>query len=43
MVDREFGTGCVKITPAHDNNDFKAGVRHGLQQINIFTEEFRLL
>ena len=25
MVDREFGTGCVKITPAHDNNDFKAG------------------
>ena len=25
MVDREFGTGCVKITPAHDHNDFKAG------------------
>ena len=25
MVDREFGTGCVKITPAHDNNDFKVG------------------
>ena len=26
MVDREFGTGCVKITPAHDHNDFKAGL-----------------
>ncbi|CAE7205115.1 valS1 [Symbiodinium natans] len=39
MVDREFGTGCVKITPAHDNNDFKAGVRHKLQQINVFTED----
>ncbi|CAJ1449095.1 unnamed protein product [Effrenium voratum] len=39
MVDREFGTGCVKITPAHDHNDFKAGVRHGLKQINVFSEE----
>lgn len=39
MVDREFGTGCVKITPAHDHNDFKAGVRHNLKQINIFSEE----
>lgn len=42
MVDREFGTGCVKITPAHDNNDFKAGVRHKLQQINVFTEDGRI-
>mmetsp|Transcript_63371 Transcript_63371/g.136300 ORF Transcript_63371/g.136300 Transcript_63371/m.136300 type:complete len:1062 (+) Transcript_63371:169-3354(+) len=39
MVDREFGTGCVKITPAHDPNDFKAGQRHGLEQINIFNED----
>lgn len=39
MVDREFGTGCVKITPAHDPNDFKAGVRHKLEQINVFNED----
>eukprot|EP00928_Gymnodinium_smaydae_P082285 TRINITY_DN6565_c0_g2_i1.p1 TRINITY_DN6565_c0_g2~~TRINITY_DN6565_c0_g2_i1.p1 ORF type:complete len:1062 (+),score=285.13 TRINITY_DN6565_c0_g2_i1:63-3248(+) len=39
MVDREFGTGCVKITPAHDPNDFKAGVRHKLEQINVFSED----
>ena len=36
-VDREFGTGCVKITPAHDFNDYAMGQRHGLPQINIFT------
>jgi valyl-tRNA synthetase len=36
-VDREFGTGCVKITPAHDFNDYAVGQRHGLPQINIFT------
>ena len=35
-VDREFGTGCVKITPAHDFNDFKVGQQHGLESINIF-------
>ncbi|MBA2690006.1 MAG: valine--tRNA ligase, partial [Burkholderiales bacterium] len=35
-VDREFGTGCVKITPAHDFNDYAIGQRHGLPQINIF-------
>ncbi len=35
-VDVEFGTGCVKITPAHDFNDFKVGQRHGLANINIF-------
>ncbi|PLX83549.1 MAG: valine--tRNA ligase [Desulfuromonas sp.] len=37
-VDREFGTGVVKITPAHDFNDFEVGKRHGLEQINIFDE-----
>lgn len=36
-VDADFGSGCVKITPAHDFNDHEIGVRHGLQQINIFT------
>jgi len=35
-VDREFGTGAVKITPAHDPNDFELGARHGLALINIF-------
>jgi valyl-tRNA synthetase len=37
VVDREFGTGCVKITPAHDFNDFAIGQRHGLEPISIFT------
>ena len=37
MVDREFGTGCVKITPAHDFNDFAVGQRHALSPIPIFT------
>jgi len=36
-VDREFGTGFVKITPAHDFNDYAIGQRHGLTPINIFT------
>ncbi|HEX6549812.1 MAG TPA: valine--tRNA ligase, partial [Gammaproteobacteria bacterium] len=36
-VDREFGTGCVKITPAHDFNDYQIGQRHKLDLINIFT------
>ncbi len=34
-VDKEFGTGCVKITPAHDPNDFEIGIRHKLAQINV--------
>jgi valyl-tRNA synthetase len=38
-VDREFGTGCVKITPAHDFNDYEVGQRHGLAMINIFTDD----
>jgi valyl-tRNA synthetase len=37
FVDREFGTGCVKITPAHDFNDFAFGQRHGLAPIPILT------
>jgi valyl-tRNA synthetase len=41
-VDREFGTGCVKITPAHDFNDHAVGVRHGLAMINIFTLDARI-
>jgi valyl-tRNA synthetase len=36
-VDPEFGTGCVKITPAHDFNDYEMGMRHDLPLINIFT------
>jgi valyl-tRNA synthetase len=38
-VDREFGTGLVKITPAHDPNDFEVGKRHGLEQINILNPD----
>ncbi len=36
-VDPAFGSGCVKITPAHDFNDYEVGQRHGLAQINVFT------
>src|SRR5450432_4814182 len=36
-VDPAFGSGCVKITPAHDFNDYEVGQRHGLPQINVFT------
>ncbi len=36
-VDPAFGSGCVKITPAHDFNDYEVGLRHGLPMINIFT------
>ncbi len=38
-VDKDFGTGCVKITPAHDFNDYAIGQRHGLKPINIFTKQ----
>jgi valyl-tRNA synthetase len=41
-VDKEFGTGCVKITPAHDPNDFEIGLRHNLQQINVMTAEAKI-
>ncbi|WP_251198477.1 valine--tRNA ligase [Anaerotardibacter muris] len=38
VVDKEFGTGCVKVTPAHDPNDYAIGQRNDLEQINIFDE-----
>ncbi|MBR2737642.1 MAG: valine--tRNA ligase [Lachnospiraceae bacterium] len=38
-VDKEFGTGCVKITPAHDPNDFEVGKRHGLEEINVLNDD----
>jgi valyl-tRNA synthetase len=41
-VDREFGSGCVKITPAHDFNDYDVGKRHNLPLINIFDENAAL-
>ncbi len=41
-VEREFGTGIVKITPAHDPNDFLVGKRHGLEEINIMTDDARM-
>ena len=37
-VDSEFGTGCLKITPAHDINDYEIGVRHNLESIDIFND-----
>ena len=42
MVDPEFGTGCVKITPAHDFNDYQVGERHGLERINVLTPNARI-
>ncbi len=41
-VDKEFGTGCVKITPAHDFNDYDVGNRHNLELINIFNDNASL-
>ncbi len=41
-VDPEFGTGCLKITPAHDFNDYAVGERHGLECLNIFTPDAKL-
>ncbi|KAF9617189.1 hypothetical protein IFM89_035071 [Coptis chinensis] len=42
LVDKEFGTGAVKITPAHDPNDFEVGKRHNLEFINIFTDDGKI-
>jgi valyl-tRNA synthetase len=42
LVDREFGTGAVKITPAHDFNDFEAGERHGLPRLAILDFQARM-
>ncbi len=39
MVDREFGTGAVKVTPAHDPNDFELGKRHKLAEIDVMTDD----
>ena len=39
IVDMEFGTGAVKITPAHDPNDYEVGMRHGLEFINILNDD----
>lgn len=41
-VDPEFGSGCVKITPAHDFNDYQVGQRHHLPQLNVFTPDARI-
>ncbi len=38
-VDKDFGTGCVKITPAHDPNDFEVGKRHNLEQIKVMNDD----
>ncbi|MCK5701974.1 MAG: valine--tRNA ligase, partial [Cyclobacteriaceae bacterium] len=38
-VDMEFGTGCLKITPAHDINDYEIGIRHNLESIDIFNDD----
>ena len=42
-VDMEFGTGVVKITPAHDPNDFEVGARHNLPIINVLTEDAKIV
>ena len=41
-VDREFGTGCVKITPCHDPNDFEVGKRHNLEMITVFDKDAKI-
>lgn len=41
-VDKEFGTGCVKITPAHDFNDYQVGLRHNLEKISILTLDAKI-
>ena len=42
LVDPKFGTGAVKVTPAHDPNDFATGDRHGLEKVNILTTDGRI-
>ena len=39
MLIMEFGTGCLKITPAHDINDYEIGLRHKLPSIDVFNED----
>ena len=43
FVEKEFGTGCVKITPAHDPNDYQAGVDHNLEIIEVFDDDTIML
>ena len=42
FVEKEFGTGAVKITPAHDPNDYEAGLHHNLEVIDVFDEHFKM-
>ncbi len=42
-VDKEFGTGCVKMTPCHDPNDFEVGLRHNLEQILVLDEDAKII
>ena len=42
-VEKDFGTGCVKITPAHDFNDYEVGKRHGTRLVNVFDLEAKVL
>ena len=42
FVEKEFGTGCVKITPAHDMNDYQAGLRHHLEIVEVFDENYKM-
>ncbi len=42
FVEKDFGTGCVKITPAHDMNDYAAGLRHNLEFIEVFDKDFKM-
>ena len=42
FVEKEFGTGCVKITPAHDPNDYQAALSHNLEIIQVFDENFKM-
>lgn len=42
FVEKEFGTGAVKITPAHDPNDYEAGLRHNLPVVDVFDDEYRM-
>ena len=42
FVEKEFGTGAVKITPAHDMNDYQSGLRHNLEMINVFDDDNKM-
>ena len=42
FVEKEFGTGAVKLTPAHDSNDYQAALKHNLEIIPVFDEEFKM-